>query len=136
MSTFADTYSWRPVVDYEGIYEVSWFGCVRRIAGGRGTRPGTTSGRCLKSWASGSKSGLYHRVDLYVKSKRKTRSVHILVATAWLGLPPSDEFGTFEVHHIDNDPSNNCVQNLEWKSKRENVEERWHRYISKGHSAG
>ncbi len=31
---------WRPVVGYEGLYEVSDQGQVRRVAPGMGTRPG------------------------------------------------------------------------------------------------
>lgn len=131
----AQGYGWRPVAGYEGIYEVSWWGCVRRIAGGIGTSAGKKP-RCLKASTSGGKSQMYKQVQLSWKGKRHTFLVHILVAKAWLGAAPEDEYGTFEVHHKDNDVSNNCIDNLEWMSKRDNMAEAWHRYITKGNPSG
>jgi hypothetical protein len=31
---------WRPIPEYEGVYEISEFGDVRRVAPGKGTQPG------------------------------------------------------------------------------------------------
>jgi len=132
----ASGYGWQPVVGYEGIYEVSWCGCVRRIAGGRGTRVDVHQGRCIRSFPGAGKSKLYRRVQLSHKGVRKTIPVHIMVAEAWLGPRPEDEFGRYEVHHRDNDISNNCVFNLEYISKEENMKEAWHRYITKGDPSG
>jgi len=37
--------------------------------------------------------------------------------------PPADE--SFEVNHIDGDKSNNCLTNLEWCSKQDNLRHAW-----------
>lgn len=46
------------------------------------------------------------------------KTVHRLVALAWLGAPPE---GKNEVDHLDGDKTNNDVRNLEWVSHSENV---------------
>lgn len=45
--------------------------------------------------------------------------VHRLVARAFIGPPPDPE--RHEVNHIDSNPGNNHVCNLQWVSRRENV---------------
>lgn len=122
------TEEWRSITGYETIYEVSDHGRIRRVRGGRGAR----AGRVLKNIKAGSKSGLYHLVHLYQRGVSKTHKVHKLVAVAFLGAVPEDEFGRFEVHHIDGNLDNNHASNLAWKSKRENREEMWRRYVARG----
>jgi len=43
-----DVEEWRPVAGYEGYYDVSNFGSVRRVEGGKGATPG----KVLKPWAT------------------------------------------------------------------------------------
>ena len=106
---------WRPIKGYEGYYEVSNLGRVRRCA------------VILKERIS--KYG-YANVTLYGRSKPKTCRVHRLVAEAFI-----ENFGERPyVNHIDGCKKNNCVKNLEWSTQKENVQ---HAYkIGLAHGAG
>lgn len=59
----------------------------------------------------------YKFVGLSNKSGRKNKAVHRLVAEAF--IPNQNDMP--EVNHIDGNKQNNCVNNLEWCSRRENV---------------
>ena len=59
----------------------------------------------------------YHRVHLYNNGKLKRAPVHRLVALAFIDR--SDD--SLVVNHIDNNPLNNSVDNLEWVTQYENV---------------
>jgi len=105
---------WRPVLGYEGIYEVSDLGRVRRIAApGRGRRPYSPDGTL--SPAVNNKG--YLVVGLYDSGKRRQALVHILVIEAFLGpfLPGE------ESNHRDGEPSNNRLVNLEKLTHLENM---------------
>ena len=58
---------------------------------------------------------------------QKQYRVHRLVATAFLECPDVDPRGRerLQVNHIDSDPSNNKVANLEWCSPQENMAHAW-----------
>lgn len=98
---------WRPVVGYEGIYEVSNKGRVKSLIRGKGI---------LKP--SRHPNG-YMSVELFrgkePKSKRKT--IHRLVAMAFIPNPNNLPF----VNHRDESRDNNCVENLEWITHRDNL---------------
>lgn len=102
---------WKPVVGYEGWYEVSNLGRVRRVAVGHGTNPG----RILKGY---SKRGRYSSVVLFLgcRATAKTHNVHQLVASAFLGVRPDG----CEINHIDGNKSNPALTNLEYVTKSGN----------------
>ena len=58
----------------------------------------------------------YLMVDIRSRNKRKSESVHRLVANAF--LPNPDNLP--EVNHKDEDKTNNCVDNLEWCDRKYN----------------
>ena len=62
----------------------------------------------------------YYYVQLCENGKRKRASVHRLVAEAF--IPKPDESKN-TVNHIDYNKFNNRVDNLEWLSNRENVQD-------------
>lgn len=59
----------------------------------------------------------YLLVDLRVNGKHNFRLVHRLVAEAYIDNP--NNYDT--VDHIDNNKCNNCMNNLQWMSRIENL---------------
>ena len=94
---------WRAVKGYEGLYEVSDKGRVRRI-----------NGNVLRQWET---NWGYKMVQLWKCGKGKHKSVHRLVATAY--IPNTKNLP--QVNHIDENKTNNCVSNLEWCTARHNI---------------
>ena len=65
----------------------------------------------------------YRRLSIKRKGKRKHFAIHRLVAIAFIPNPENKR----QVDHIDNDKSNNRVDNLRWVSNQENSNYRWER---------
>lgn len=109
---------WRGIEGYEGLYEVSNLGNVRSIS-----RIVKYSDGRVYNYPSKNLSinfcGKYKLpyVHLYKNSKRKSYLLHRLVALAFI---PNLESKT-EINHKDGDRTNNCVDNLEWASRLENM---------------
>jgi hypothetical protein len=103
---------WRPVVGYEGFYEVSSFGRVRTLGGGKAR----THGRILK--ATVGTTG-YLRVALSAGNVSRTCKVHRLVAAAFHGGIPPRAY----VLHRDGDPTNNAADNLYFGDARQNLKD-------------
>ena len=59
----------------------------------------------------------YHMVALYLNGKRYYKSVARLVAQAFIPNPDNKP----EVNHKDGNKDNNCMDNLEWMTTRENI---------------
>jgi hypothetical protein len=109
---------WKPVVGYEGLYEVSNFGRIfslpKEWIGSKGCKR-KHNGKLLSISYS---NKAYARVLLCNKGTNKTREIHQLVAEAFLGHVPCGY--KLVVDHIDNDKLNNRVNNLQLISQREN----------------
>ena len=88
---------WKDIIGFEGIYEISNLGRIRRIK----------TGRILSTRRS---DGWYITVTLYKDKKRYGKSLHRLVSEAF--IPNPDILP--EVNHRDEDKTNNRVDNLEW----------------------
>lgn len=107
---------WRPVVGYEGLYEVSNLGRVRSLPRTvphiKGTR--TIPGRILKLQTQ--PSG-----HLYVKSfggrGRGLAWAHRLVYEAFVGRVPEG----LDIRHLDGNPKNNSPENLAVGTRVENA---------------
>ena len=107
---------WKPVVGYEGLYEVSNLGNVKAVE----KIVGHPTGQCrrpekivkLQNGSSG-----YAVVNLCKNGKPRTTRVHILVAEAFLEKPE----GKYEVDHINRNRKDNRVENLKWCTHKENM---------------
>ena len=108
---------WKPVVGYEGFYEVSNIGKVRslaRIVECNDGRKRKIKDRILKG---SSYSGGYSGVTLHKDGCTKSVNIHRIVAEAFVPNPLEKE----EVNHKDENPSNNHASNLEWVTHKENI---------------
>lgn len=101
---------WKNIEGYEELYEVSNFGRVKSLKGGRW---GTGKERILKPQTDGCG---YLKVHLCNEGKVKTFKVHRLVAQAFIPNPQNLP----EINHINEDKTNNRVENLEWCTREYN----------------
>lgn len=95
---------WKPVKGYEGVYEVSNLGRVRRLW------PISGHYRMLRPFLRWKFPRDYVAVNLSKGNNVRTLSVHRLVAEAFIPNP----MGLPQVNHKDENKTNNCVDNLEW----------------------
>ena len=109
---------WEPIEGYDGMYQVSNMGRILSM------KKGTPY--ILKPYPT--RQG-YMMVRLYENGgKRNYRdyAVHRLVAIAF--IPNND--GKPEVNHIDGNKANNCADNLEWCTPKENMAHSWEKGLS------
>ena len=120
---------WKDIPDYEGLYQVSNLGRVKSLpkewVGGNGVIR-KHNGKILKGWKD---PRGYYKTCLCKDSITKKFSVHQLVAMAFLGHIPNG----FElvIDHINDDPSDNRVENLQIVTQRFNACKTQGKYSSK-----
>lgn len=95
---------WKDIKGYEGIYKISNLGKVVRIKGSQ-EHP-------MKIW----NNGRYMEIRLSKGGKSTHFTLHRLLAVHFIPNPNNLPF----VNHIDEDKSNNKVENLEWCTNRYN----------------
>lgn len=103
---------WKDIKGYEGLYRVSNLGRVKGL--NRVDSIGRkVIGGIMRS--SNDKDG-YKLITLCKKAKRTTYKVHRLVAQAFIPNPNDLP----QINHIDEDRTNNCIENLEWCTSQYN----------------
>lgn len=137
---------WKDVVGFEDYYSVSNYGRVRskpRLVRRKCDRYTKTSDvmvkeHILKGYGDKKENGTYQRVRFSINGNTYWQAVHRLVADAFLFKPD----GCNIVNHIDNNPSNNYVGNLEWTTQSGNIQHaerqgrmKWRQTIKKAHKA-
>lgn len=108
---------WKDIEGYEGMYEVSTFGRIKshNIWNGHKYIKGE---RILKPTLRNHSNSYYFYTICLTKNKtRKHFRIHRLVAQAFI----PNNFNKPHINHIDSNPLNNNVSNLEWCTPRENV---------------
>ncbi len=110
---------WKDIEGYEGFYQVSNLGRVRGLDRyvndkryGKRFKKGTIFTPCRRK-----RGQQYLAVILTKDCIAKTHSVHRLVAKAFIPNPDNKS----QVNHLDEDPTNNRVDNLEWATSKENL---------------
>lgn len=94
---------WKDIEEYEGLYQVSNLGRVKRV----------TTERILKGCRD---SKGYLQVNLCKQGCVSKKLIHRLAAQTFI---PNSE-NKVEVNHIDENKTNNRVDNLEWSTRKEN----------------
>lgn len=93
----------KQIEGYEGLYSVD--------------RKGNVYSHKRKKFLTPSFSVGHRIVNLYKDGKSKCFFVHRLVAQAFIANPNNLPV----VHHIDGNGENNCIENLQWCTQKENV---------------
>jgi hypothetical protein len=121
--------TWLPVLDTDGLYEVSDHGRVRSWRNnkwGRAAEP-----KILNHWSA--TKNQHQKIFLSVDGVRTPLWVHRLVMAAFVGPCPDGE----QVRHLDGDATNNHLDNLAYGTQSDNeldkVRHGKHRNASKTH---
>jgi len=99
---------WKPIINYENLYEISNCGRIKRLIGHR-----CIKGRILKQEKC--KNG-YLRVTLCKRGVCKRYLVHRLVLETFIGSCPEGMEGC----HNDGNRGNNFTENLRWDTHKNN----------------
>lgn len=107
---------WKDIPEYEGLYQVSNLGRIKSLERkvNKQTSIRVVNERILKLL----KGKKYMQVCLSKNCKTKTKLVHRLVAETF--IPNYNNYQ--EVNHIDANVQNNCVNNLEWCNRYQNMQ--------------
>jgi len=99
---------WKDIIGYEGLYQVSSLGRIKSLK----NRQGNVQLLKIRIMKNG-----YCEVGLFKNKKYKYFLVHRLVAIAFVPNPNNYP----EINHKDENPQNNCADNLEWCSRQYNI---------------
>jgi len=106
---------WKDVVGYEALYQVSNLGRVKSLS--RYKKNGKYSHWTKeKLLAQGINSGGYCQVSLYSNGSHKTKTIHKLVATAFIPNPENKPW----INHKNSIRKDNEETNIEWCTPTEN----------------
>ena len=100
---------WKGIPEYEGWYQVSNLGRVKRVA----DKPEHHNGKIRKTHITSTE---YVGINLNVNGVRTNRKVHQLVASAFIGKRPKG----LDLNHINGIKTDNRPENLEYLTRSDN----------------
>lgn len=112
----SELYEWRPVVGYEGLYEVNNLGEVRSLD--RTDSMGRLKKGCILRPKYNRKNG-YCQICLHNNTDIKYCYIHRLVAEAF--VPNDDPQNKIYCNHINEVKTDNRACNLEWVTHSQNM---------------
>lgn len=104
---------WKDIEGYEGLYQVSNFGRIKSLIHYDVENGYKKKEHIINEWINRG----YMSVSLSKNKKHKNFYIHRLVAIAFIENKNNKPF----INHIDYNPLNNHVNNLEWCTQKENV---------------
>ena len=107
---------WEDIHDYINIYQISSLGRIKSLE-----RFDSMNRKNYEKILIPRIRNNYYAITLYKNNKQKTFSVHRLVAIHFI---PNSE-NKPQVNHKDGNKLNNNVDNLEWCTRKENVQHAW-----------
>ena len=119
---------WKPVLGFEGYYEVSNKGDVKSLTNRKTMKNGVSKlfrGKVLSSYSD--KDG-YRCIDLYKDGVRSKKKIHRLVCESFIRPPLENE----QVNHINGIKYDNNISNIEWVMPKENVKHSYYVLKNKG----
>ena len=117
---------WKDIKGYEGLYQVSNLGRVKRLEHKRYDRNQILKERIIKTTYP--KNGWYPYLSLCRNGIYKNHNIHRLVAEAFIPNPNKYPI----INHIDGNKQNNSLDNLEWCTFSHNNREACRLGLNKG----
>lgn len=108
---------WKDINGYEGLYQISNMGNVKSLERFVHRCDGVVQHRKERIMCKRESSDGYYMAKFNVDNTSKSIGIHRLVAQAF--LPNQNKLN--EVNHKDCNRKNNCVDNLEWCTHKDNV---------------
>jgi len=110
---------WRPVVGLEEYFKISNLGRIKRIkAHCYSINQKKIIVREMDKILKPTLDRGYLKINLSLNGKRCLKYIHRLVAEAFIPNPNNYK----EVNHIDSNPTNNHIDNLEWCDRKYNID--------------
>ena len=119
MSESDSNEQWRPIIGYEGAYEVSSHGRVRSLK--RLDRLNRWRGGRILKWRVDIKGAGYVYIQLCLHGVAKKCNVHVLVLEAFQGPRPGP---AYEACHQDGRRDNARLDNLRWDTAQGNARDK------------